>query len=129
LRQFVVILSVVAAFGTCEAARAGSLEKSLMKLDPEERAHQVCVVKGLDTVRRDKRLSQSDRLMPDTFKRAAFDGNVVSAKGAAVRSNKHWYQLKFDCTVSSDQLKAIAFTYELGKEIPPDTWEEVGLWK
>lgn len=129
MRHLVVILSVLAVCDANVAARAGSLEKSLMKLDPEERAHQVCVAKGLDAVRRDKRLAQADRLMPDTFKRAAFDGTVVSAKGAAVRSNKHWYQLKFDCTVSSDQLKAVAFTYELGKEIPPDTWEEVGLWK
>jgi hypothetical protein len=108
---------------------AGSLERSLMKLDPEERAHQVCVVKGLDSVRRDKRLAKADRLMPDIFKRAKFDGSLVSAKGAAVRAAGHWYALSFSCTVSPDQLKATEFTFELGNEIPPDTWDDVGLWR
>jgi hypothetical protein len=112
-----------------EVAAAGSLERSLMKLDPEERAHQACVAKGLDVVRRDKRLSRADRLMPATFKRARFEGNVVSAKGGAVRSNAHWYAISFECTVSDDQMKAVAFTFELGDEIPPDTWDDVGLWR
>ncbi len=100
-----------------------------MKLDPEERAHQACVAKGLDTVRRDKRLSKADRLMPDTFKRAQFDGGKVTAKGAAVRASDHWYALSFECTLSEDQMKAMAFTFELGKEIPPDKWEDIGLWR
>lgn len=100
-----------------------------MKLDPEERAHQACAIKGLDVVRRDKRLEGADRLMPDTFGRARFDGSVVSAKGAAVRVKSHWYALTFECTVSDDQLKALAFSYTVGEQIPPDKWEDVGLWK
>lgn len=124
-----IILTVLLAADASVAAAAASLEKSLMKLNPEERAHQACVVKGLEAVRRDKRLARADRLMPDTFKRASFKDNLVSAKGAAVRADKHWYALSFTCTVSDDQLKALAFSYELGKEIPPDTWENVGLWE
>lgn len=118
---------IVSAFGG--SAAAGPLEKSLLKLGPEERAHQACVIKGLEAVRRDKRLARADRLMPDTFKRATFEGNQVIAKGGAVRAGKHWYAVAFTCTVSEDQLKALAFSYELGKEIPPDTWEAVGLWE
>ncbi|MCC7251787.1 DUF930 domain-containing protein [Hyphomicrobium sp.] len=112
------------------AATAGSLERSLAKLSPEERAHQACAIKGLEAVRRgDKRLAKADRLMPDTFRRAHFDGSVVSAKGAAVRANAHWYALTFECTVSDDQMKALVFTFKLGDEIPPETWEDVGLWR
>ncbi len=33
-----------------------------MKLDPEERAHLVCVIKGIDTIRRDGKLPKADRL-------------------------------------------------------------------
>ncbi len=122
-------VAVVFACGLSAAVSAGSLEKSLMKLNPEERAHQACVAKGLETVRRDKRLAKADRLMPDTFKRARFSDQVVTAKGAAVRANNHWYALTFECTVSEDQMKALAFTYVVGDEIPPDTWEQVGLWR
>ena len=67
--------------------------------------------------------------MPDVFKRAQYADGVVSAKGAAVRSDKHWYALSFECTVTSDQLKATGFSFKLGDEIPPDEWDDVGLWR
>lgn len=125
-----VFLMLGAGYMAQAGAQAGSLERSLMKLNPEERAHQACVARGLDAMRRgDKRLREADRLMPDTFKRAEFDGSVVSAKGAAVRARAHWYALSFVCTVSEDQMKALAFTYKVGAEIPPEEWADIGLWR
>lgn len=112
-----------------EAAQPSRYEQSLMKLSPEERAQQACVAKGLDTIRRDKRLRRVDRLVPDTFGRSRFEGDIVHAKGAAVRAGESWYALSFDCTLASDHLKVTAFTYKLGDEIPPETWEDVGLWR
>ncbi|WP_244534596.1 DUF930 domain-containing protein [Hyphomicrobium sp. CS1GBMeth3] len=126
---FASILATMFVLDATAAAAAGSLQKSLMKLEPEERAHQACVIKGLEAVRRDKRLKAADRLMPDTFRRARFEGNMVSAKGAAVRAKEHWYALSFECTVSDDQTRALAFSYKLGDEIPPEEWENAGLWK
>lgn len=129
-RVWALIIATVVLSDAGGAVAAGSLDKSLMKLDPVERAHQACVIKGLEAVRRgDKRLAKADRIQPDTFKRAQFDGSVVTAKGAAVRADKHWYALSFECQVSDDQMKALAFTFKLGDEIPPETWEEVGLWR
>jgi hypothetical protein len=129
MRTIFAIFSMLIVLGAPNVFAAGSLERALMKLSPEERAHQACVVKGLETIRRDKRLAKADRLQPDTFKRANFADNVVIAKGAAVRNSQHWFELSFDCKVSDDQMKAVAFTYQLGKEIPPDTWADVGLWR
>lgn len=124
------IFSIVCAFGVSHAMATGSLDKSLMKLEPVERAQQACVIKGLDALRRsDKRLAKADRLMPDTFKRPHFDGSVVTAKGAAVHASKQWYALSFECTVSDDQMKALAFTFKVGDAIPPERWEDVGLWR
>ena len=37
--------------------------------------------------------------------------------------------LKFKCDVSPDQMKALTFTYEIGKEIPEAKWEDLGLWR
>jgi len=124
------IFSVFLILGAGHMAEAGSLERALLKLSPEERAHQACVVRGLEAVRRgEKRLREADRLMPDTFKRAEFDGSVVSAKGAAVRARDHWYALSFVCTVSDDQMKALAFTYKIGAEVPRENWDDLGLWR
>ncbi len=122
------LVAAATLFAAGVSLAAGSIEKSLMKLDPVERAHQACVVKGLGVVRKDKRLAKADRIMPDTFKRAQVEGNIVSAKGAAVHVGKTWYALSFECTVSDDQMKALDFSFQLGDAIPPESWEEVGLW-
>lgn len=38
------------------AVAAGNIDQQLAKLDPEERAHQVCVMKGIDIIRREGKL-------------------------------------------------------------------------
>ena len=110
------------------SAIAGSIKDQLAKLDPEERAHQACVIKGIDTIKHDRKLPGADSMKTGIFGRAVFAGDVVTAKGGAVRAHNHWYKLKFDCTVTPDQMKATAFNYEIGAEVPPDKWEDLGLW-
>jgi len=111
------------------AAHAGNIKDQLMKLDPEERANQACIIKGIDTIRRDGKLPKADRLQTSINGRAAFTGTQVAAKSGAVRAKSHWYGLKFTCDVTPDQMKALTFTYEIGKEIPEAQWEDLGLWR
>jgi hypothetical protein len=112
---------------------AATFEQQLMKLDFEERADQVCVKLGVDTIRKGGKLPGADRLMTSVSGRAVVRGNVVSAAHAAVRINvnakSHWYRLKFDCEVSDDHVKALSFKYELGPEIPAEEWPDLGLWQ
>jgi hypothetical protein len=110
-------------------AQAGNINDQLMKLDPEERAHQVCVIKGIDTIRREGKLPKADRLKTSITGRAAFTGTQVATKGGAVRAQSHWYGLQFKCDVTADQMKALTFTYVIGKEIPENKWEDLGLWR
>ena len=105
------------------------MDDTLMKLEPEERAHQACILRGIDTLKRSKKLSRIDRLKTSILSRATFDGSTVVAKGAAVRAHGQWYHLKFTCDVGQDQLKATSFDYELGAEIAEDRYEDLGLWK
>ncbi|MFN3624647.1 MAG: DUF930 domain-containing protein [Hyphomicrobium sp.] len=111
------------------AALAASIHDQLLKLDPEERAHQVCAIKGVDAIRRDKKLPKVDRIKTSIMGRAKFTGTQVSAKGGAVRAKSHWYTLKFTCDVTPDQMKALSFTYEIGDEIPETKWDDLGLWR
>lgn len=129
MRFLFCLLVSVFAITAGYAAQSSKHERVLMKLNPEERAQQVCVMKGLDAVRRDKRLKRVDRLVPDTFGRSRLEGDSVHAKGAAVRAGKSWYALKFDCKLADNHLKVTEFSYELGAEIPPEQWEDVGLWR
>jgi len=110
-------------------AAASSIHDQLLKLDPEERAHQVCVIKGIDTMRRDKKISKPDRIKTSITGRAKYTGSQVSTTGGAVRAKSHWYKLKFTCEVSSDQMKALSFNYEIGDEIPESKWDDLGLWR
>jgi hypothetical protein len=105
------------------------MEDALKKLDPEERAHQACAIKGVDTLRRDKRLPGADRIKTRVTGAAALDGSVVTGQGGAVRAKGRWYALKFTCTVTADRMKAVSFTYELGQEIPEAKWDDYGLWR
>jgi len=126
LRRIFLILAACAVASAAHGANA--IERTLMKLSPEERAHQACAVKGLEVLKRLARFKAADRLMPDTFSRAELKGTVVTAKGGALRIPKHWFAISFTCTLSDDFMKATSFSYELGKEIPKDTWNDVGLW-
>lgn len=120
-----IILAMIAAIAP---ASAGSLERAFEKLDPDERARQACVVKGIEQIRKDKRL-KADRLKTGIFHPADLVGTMLTATGGAVRDNHTWYALKFKCEVTEDHMKAKSFTYELGTAIPEDKWEDLGLWR
>ncbi len=111
-----------------QTAGANSMDRVLRKLDPEERAHQVCTVLGVDKVRKDKALPHADRIQSGALDSAKFTGTRVTTIGGAVRADHRWYRLSFDCTVTADQMKATAFTYKIGPEIPRNKWEDIGLW-
>jgi hypothetical protein len=111
------------------AGAAGSLDQALLKLEPEERVRQVCVNRGLGLVRRDARLRGADRMKTSILSPAVHNGTLLTAKGAAVRSNHRWFVLSFTCQVAKDTLQATSFTFELGQEIPKDKWESYGLWE
>ena len=122
-------LAAALSVASVTAAYAGSIESQLMKLDPEERAHQACIIKGVDTIRKDRKLPGTDRVKTSIGGRANYTGTQVSSKYGAVRAKSHWYALKFTCNVTPDQLKATSFTYEVGAEIPEAKWDDLGLWR
>jgi hypothetical protein len=129
-KGFILLLTALswAASGTNAFADA-AMDRVLLKLEPEERAHQACNIRGLDAVRKGKHLKGVDRVKASSQSRATFKNNVVTANGAAVRANHHWYRLKYKCAVTDDQMKATSFEFQLGAEIPEDEWENFGLWK
>lgn len=117
------------AIGLSMPAGAGTLENSLSKLGPEERARQVCAIRGVMDIRKSKKLPSVDRVQASTADPAAFDGSVVTATSGAVRSKDRWYALNFTCAVTPDQMKVVSFAYKVGAEIPEEKWEDLGLWR
>jgi hypothetical protein len=127
---YLTLFVVGAAIGGSHATLAdASMDRVLQKLEPEERAHQACSLKGLDAIRKGTHLKRIDRLKTSSRKLAVFKDNVVTANGAALRANHRWYALKYKCAVTDNQMKAKTFDFELGAEIPEEEWEDYGLWK
>lgn len=124
MRYFVILLLLV--LGPTQAL-SRTLEQSLLMLEPEERAHQACIARGIDDLSRKK--LHVDRLKSSIFSRAAFDGTTVTAEGGAYRAKGRWYRLAFTCTVNGNQTKAVTFAYKLGPEIPRKEWQDLGLWQ
>lgn len=109
-------------------ARAAGIESSLAKLEPEERSHQACILKGLREVARDKKLRGADRMKTSIFIPAVLKAATLDAPGGAVRVKGRWFRLAFACTLTQDYMKATTFTFELGAEIPKGEWDRLGLW-
>lgn len=123
-----VVLTIICACALPVVAAAGSFDDALRKLEPEERSHQACIIKGLETVHRDARLRDADRMKTSIFGRAVLNGTVLIAKGGAVRANKRWYALSFTCSLTPDFMRATSFAFQLGSEVPKQRWDEYGLW-
>jgi hypothetical protein len=99
-----------------------------MKLEPEYRAQQACVIKGLDVLRHDVRFRDADRIKTGTVAPPVLDGTLLTAKQGAVRLKHRWFALPFTCKLTPDFMKATAFSFELRAEIPKEKWDSYGLW-
>ncbi len=117
------------SIGLPVAVSAGPFEDSLAKLTPEFRSHQVCILRGMTAVRREKLLLRADRMKTSIFRPAVLEGTKLTATGGAVRSAGHWYALNFSCDLTNDWMKATSFVYQLGREIPKADWDRLGLWQ
>ncbi len=104
------------------------MERLLKKMDPQTRMTQVCDLLGLQTFTREKKLVKPDRVRINATAVPTVQGNVVSGSGGAVRTAGQWLSFSFTCTVTPDRMKATAFTYTMGKPIPKNRIEALGLW-
>lgn len=54
-------------------------------------------------------------------------GTTIRADGAAFRSRKNWYALKFNCELAPDGESVIGFEFLVGDPVPQERWDELGL--
>jgi hypothetical protein len=102
---------------------------SLKRLAPETRLDQVCDYEAMLRLGHDLHGFQPDRAKAEVISKPIRTKNSVKATGGAFRSAGHWYVLSYACETTSDQMKVISFSYQVGKLIPPSAWPEYGLWR
>lgn len=99
----------------------------LPRLAPEERVEQICGLEAMGQIHDWQRDFEPDRVTAYALAGTKLSGRVLTAEGAAFRSRRRWYGLRFACTVSPDLKRVTAFAFHVGEPIPRERWEALGL--
>lgn len=99
----------------------------LPRLAPEERVEQLCGLEAMGQIHDWHREFEPDRVTAYALAGTKLSGRVLTADGAAFRSRRRWYGLRFACTVSVDLKRITAFAFHVGEPIPRERSEALGL--
>lgn len=99
----------------------------LPRLAPDERVEQLCGLEAMGQIHDWQREFEPDRVTAYALAGTKLSGRVLTAEGAAFRSRRRWYGLRFACTVSTDLKRVTAFAFHVGEPIPRERWEALGL--
>lgn len=92
-----------------------------------DRIDQLCGIEASEQIEAWKPEYRPDRLVSFAMSETHEEGDVLVADGAAFRSKRNWYRLRFRCGLSSDHAEVVSFAFEVGDAIPRDEWESHNL--
>lgn len=93
----------------------------------DERMVQLCNLEAMDQIRQWRADFQPERVVPYATAEEKITGTTIAADGAAFRSGKNWYGLKFKCQLAQDDESVIGFEFLVGDPVARDRWNELGL--
>ncbi|WP_246135662.1 DUF930 domain-containing protein [Mesorhizobium intechi] len=93
----------------------------------DERMVQLCNIEAMDQIRRWRADFQPERVVPYATAEEKINGTTIAADGAAFRSRKNWYGLKFKCQLARDGESVIGFEFLVGDPVAREKWDELGL--
>lgn len=99
----------------------------LPRLAADERAEQLCGLEAMGQIHAWHSGYEPDRVSAYALAAVRQAGPILRAEGAAFRSQRRWYGLRFECTISADLKRVTAFAFAVGEPIPPARWEALGL--
>lgn len=107
--------------------RSTQARADLATFDSTERLIQVCNLEAMDQIAAWKKEFRPDRVVAYTTAEARLEGRHLVADGAAMRSRRRWYALKFECDLAPAADQVVGFAFALGEAIPRKQWNELGL--
>ena len=107
--------------------RSGQARRELATFADSERVVQLCNLEAMDQVQAWRSDFHPDRLVAYAKSDVRVSGETVVANGAAFRSRRGWYDIKFRCEVAPDHTKVVAFEFQVGDPVPRKDWEELNL--
>ncbi|WP_245455996.1 DUF930 domain-containing protein [Mesorhizobium sp. M7A.F.Ca.US.008.03.1.1] len=107
--------------------RSRQARADLATFASDERMVQLCNLEAMDQIRRWRTDFQPERVVPYATAQEKITGTTIAANGAAFRSRRNWYGLKFRCQLAGDGESVVGFEFLVGDLVPREKWDELGL--
>ncbi|MDB5526330.1 MAG: conserved hypothetical exported protein [Rhizobium sp.] len=96
--------------------------EALRGLATDERIIQLCNIEAMEQVQRWKTDYQPDFVVAYAMRDTRIAAAGMEAEGAAFRSRRTWYNIRFKCDVSPGIDRVVSFAFLVGKPIPKAEW-------
>jgi hypothetical protein len=96
--------------------------EALKTLDTAERIEQLCNLEAMGQIHAWKAEFEPDRVVAYAMAGIRLTKTVLEADGAAFRSRRHWYNLRFRCELTANGGKIAGFRFRVGEPIPRGEW-------
>jgi hypothetical protein len=103
--------------------------ETLKHLEPQTRSQQLCDFEAILQINRQFDQYDVDFVIAYATEATVRKGEAVIAHGAAFHSNGRWYNLAFECQLSTNQRDVAHLKFKLGNAIPEDQWADLNLPK
>lgn len=103
--------------------RSRQARTALRQLSAFDRREQLCNLEAMEQIHAWRATFEPERLVAYAMADTSIAGNTVLAEGAAFRSARQWYNLKYRCEVTPDLTQVTAFEFLVGDPIPREDWE------
>ena len=103
------------------------VRKVLNSLSADEHMIQLCNTEAMEQVHRSNITIQPDYLVAYAMADPKIHPNAIEVNGGAFRSKGHWFNIQYNCSVTSDVSGVLAFAYRIGTEIPKNEWQQHNL--
>lgn len=104
-------------------ARDAKLSAQMETVAGSERIVQLCGIEGIEQIRAYDPQYDPDMIVAYAFGDTVRQGLTLSADGAAFRSARAWFELKFRCTITADFTAVTGYAFSIGGAVPRDEWE------
>ncbi|WP_186417888.1 DUF930 domain-containing protein [Bosea sp. CS1GBMeth4] len=101
--------------------RSRGTREALKTLDAAERIEQLCNLEAMSQIHAWKAEFEPDRVVAYAMAGTKLSKTILEAEGAAFRSRKQWYGLRFRCEMAADG-KVTGFQFRVGEAIPRSEW-------
>ena len=101
--------------------------ETLPLLAADERVEQLCGLEAMSQIHAWKSDFEPDRVTAYAKAATMSAGRALIADGAAFRSKRRWYDLRFRCELGPDQAAIVAFEFRVGEPVPRSQWAKLGL--